>query len=64
MLDAGIKLRMAEKGFYEVPEFMQTDVIKQFEKDMFKGKAYIFTNPQGSVSFFSYDGIFYELAKG
>lgn len=28
MYDAEIKLRMAEKGFYEVPEFMHTEEIK------------------------------------
>ena len=64
MYDAEIKLRMAEQGFYEVPEFMWKEELKRSVNELFKGKAYVFINPQGSVSLFSEAGILQELAKG
>lgn len=64
MCDVEIKLRMAEKGFYEVPEFMHTEEIKRTVNELFEGKAYVCSNPKGTVSLFSEDGILQELAKG
>lgn len=64
MVDAGIKLRMAEKGFYEVPEFMQTEEVNLVVNQLFNGKAYVCSNPKGSISFFSEVGILLELARG
>lgn len=64
MYDVEIKLRMAEKGFYEVPEFMHTEEIKQAVEQLFKGNAFVCSNPKGTVSLFSYAGILKELARG
>lgn len=64
MCDAKMKLRMAEKGFYEVPEFMQPEEIKQMVNQLFKGNAFVCSNPQGSFSIFSEAGILMELARG
>ena len=64
MVDAEMKLRMVEKGFYEVPEFMHTEEIKRAVNELFNGKAYVCSNPKGSISLFSEDGILLELARG
>lgn len=64
MIDAEIKLRMAEKGFYEVPEFMQPEEVKQLVNLFFKGNAFVCSNPKGTVSLFSEVGILDELARG
>lgn len=64
MYDVEIKLMMAEKGFYEIPEFMQTEEIKRSVNELFQGKAFVCSNPKGTVSLFSEAGILDELAKG
>lgn len=58
-----MKLKMAEKGFYEIPKFMWTENIIRQVNTMFKGSGYVFSNPKGSVSVFSYSGILDELTR-
>ena len=61
---ASIHVNSRVKRFYEVPEFMRSEELKRSVNKLFKGKAVVCINPQGSLSIFSEAGFKMEFAKG